>query len=150
MIALILLWIAANPQQAMFERHVRDAYMRLQIAAITVEVSRQQPMAAWVKRGPVEPWVIYVRPDFLREADPLALRSVAYHESCHFYLGTSRRDYFRGEESLVHHMVAGCVEWLHGPGFHWAMTQMPCQRWYPSEATNYNRRIGKERCVAKR
>lgn len=139
-----------HPGQETFERHVRDAYIRLQITPVQVEVSTQQPMAAWVVRSPAPVWVVFVRPDFLREADPLALRSVAFHETCHLYMGTNRRDFFPGEEDLTHRMVAGCVEWLWGFEHHTAMTTMPCQKWYPYEATRYNRLIGKERCRAKR
>lgn len=147
MIGLLLLQLLPG---ASFQDHVRDACSRLQIVQAPVEVSSAKGWAAWVQNGPGAEWKVFVRPDFLRDADPLAQRSVAYHETCHLYLGNNRRNFVEGEEGLVHFMIAGCVQWLHGPQFHWAMLQMPCQHWYPSEAARYNRLIGKEHCFAKR
>lgn len=148
----VLLQITYMPPDPLreFKANVRSAAYHLQVPPIEVEVSTQQRMAAWVQHGPAARWRIFVNPNFLREADPLARRSVAFHESCHLYTGNNRRHFFPGEEDLVHKMVAGCVEWLWGPEFHRAMTTMPCQKWYPLEAKLYNRRIGKERCIAKR
>jgi len=148
-LVLILLLQAMNPEAA-FRLHVETACNRLHIVQAPVELSSQRRWASWVPQGVGAGWIIYVRPDFLHEADYLAIRSVAYHETCHLYLGNDRRRYLEGEEDLVHLMVYGCVEWLHGPDFHRAMTTMPCQKWYPSEATRYNRLIGKEHCIAKK
>lgn len=148
MILAILLQITYLPP---FHSSVAWAASKLQIPRPTVEESTQRPAwAAWVDYGPGAAWVVYVNPSFLGEADPTAVRSVAYHEVCHLYLGNNRRPFIAGEEELSHLMVAGCVEWLHGPSYHVAMTTMPCQKWYPSEALRYNRLRGKEPCRAKR
>lgn len=148
---LLLLQITYRPDDLLtFNGHVAYAQRALNISSVPVVLDMSKPWPSWVDQGPGAAWQIYVRRDFLWQADPLALRSVAYHETCHLYLGNSRRRYVPGEEALVHLMIAGCVEWLHGPDFHRAMTAMPCQKWYPYEATRYNRLIGKERCRAKR
>lgn len=149
MILALLLQITYHPppdSATAFRNWVRSAAYNLRIVQPVVEVTTTNRWAASVPHGPGAQWKIMVRPDFLAASDPKALRSVAYHETCHLYLGNNRRDYFPGEESLAHLMIAGCVEWLHGTEFHIAMTTMPCQKWYPYEATRYNRLIGKERC----
>ncbi len=134
-----------------FERYVEEARRKLEIARVPVEVSTRNPWAAWVPYGPGADWVIYVRPDFLRESPPQTRRVVAIHECCHLYLGNNRRYLRSWEEELLHALVDSCVGWVLGPEWHSTMYFMPCNDWYPDEATRYNIRVrGRERCVEKR
>jgi len=150
---LLLLQLVVGETQ--FQKYLRQAQEKLGIAQSQVVVSddlapgfvTESPYAAWVPYGPgARGDVVYVRPWFLRDSNPLTQEIVALHESCHLYLGTSRRTLLPGEDRLQHLMIDGCVEWLLGPRHHQVMQAIPCGRWYPYEALRYNRRINKEKC----
>lgn len=154
MILILTLLLQIHPEST-FSRYLREAQEKLGLIPTRVEVTTTQipgfevPVenAAWVPYGfGARPSVVYVRPDFLRESALSVQEVVAFHESCHLYIGTNRRYPSPGEIELQHLMIDGCVEWLLGPRHHHAMTTIPCGRWYPYEALRYNRRIGRSRC----
>lgn len=150
MIWLLLLQVSM-PSEAEFARYVEQARRKLDIAPVRVVVSDAQPWASWVPYGPGAGWLIYVRPDFLRDAPPQTKRVVATHECCHLYIGNNRRPIRAWEVELQHAMIDGCVAWVLGPDLDATMRLMPCNDWYPDEASRYNRlHYGKERCIEKR
>lgn len=143
---LLALLLQASP----FDRYVEQARVKLGIAQVPVTRSTDKPSAAWVQYGPGAGWMIFVRPDFLRQAPPQTQRVIAIHECCHLYIGNTRIPRHERDHDLVHAMIDGCVEWVLGPDTHSVLHYMPCNDWYPFEAIRYNRRIGKERCIEKR
>lgn len=135
-------------QSAAFERYLAAAEARLGLRPAKVVVSEQYPLAAWVQRMPpgFDGGVVYVRPDFLRQAHHYTQRVVADHECCHRYLGWPSPY----NEDLMHLTIDGCVEWLLGPSYESVMEGIPCGRWYPREALRYFRRVGRRHCVETR
>jgi hypothetical protein len=132
-----------------FHGWVQEASIKLQTPA-TVQIERNGSFAAWVLQC-YGCNTVYVKEDFLVRATVGAQRIMAYHEVCHLFLmkapfpepGSFRYD-------VLHLAVDGCTKALLGPDFHRAMTELPCQFYFPDIALDYQQEIGKVTCEKRR